>query len=89
MADIICAYIKLKVVLTPSQVAKLSVIEKSKRLAAFAAVDEHLLSEHKVCGVRYECFNCTSAHIHYLLGDWYWIWFVRAVRSDILVQNEY
>ncbi|KIM80104.1 hypothetical protein PILCRDRAFT_822618 [Piloderma croceum F 1598] len=39
------------IVLTPSQVAKLSVIEKSKRLAAFAAVDEHLLGEHRVIGI--------------------------------------
>jgi len=38
-------------VLTPSQVAALSVIEKSKRLAAFAAVDEHLQREHRVIGI--------------------------------------
>jgi ribose 5-phosphate isomerase A len=40
-----------RIVLTPAQIAALSVIEKSKRLAAFAAVDKHLLKEHKVIGI--------------------------------------
>jgi ribose 5-phosphate isomerase A len=40
-----------RIVLTPAQISALSVVEKSKRLAAFAAVDEHLLKEHKVIGI--------------------------------------
>jgi ribose 5-phosphate isomerase A len=38
-------------VLTPEKISALSLIEKSKRLAAFAAVDKHLLKEHKVIGI--------------------------------------
>jgi len=39
------------IVLSPAKIEKLSVVEKSKRLAAFAAVDGHLLKEHKVIGI--------------------------------------
>jgi hypothetical protein len=45
MTDVVT---KRKVVLTPAKIERLSVVEKSKRLAAFAAVDGHLLKEHKV-----------------------------------------
>jgi len=38
-------------VLTVDKVARLTVVEKAKRLAAFAAVDKHLLKEHKVIGI--------------------------------------
>jgi len=39
------------IVLSTEQVSGLSVIEKSKRLAGFKAVDEHLLQEHKLVGI--------------------------------------
>ena len=65
-------FVTMQVVLTPGKVAKLSVIEKSKRLAAFAAVDEHLLKEHKV----HESWHVFATEIYLcLIGHWYWIWY--------------
>jgi hypothetical protein len=71
-----------QVILTSSQVEALSVIEKSKRLAAFAAVDEHLQKEHKV---RKLSCSAIMMWMYESTGNWYWIWYGQINRCCNLI----
>jgi hypothetical protein len=53
----------------------LSTIEGAKQLAAYTAVDHHVLRHHKVCGYLFSCFLLLKSS-----GYWYWIWSVATAR---------